>query len=176
MLNNFQASLQYVLQSEGGFVDNPNDVGGATMKGITLDTYKIYKKNTHLTPNDLKLISDMDVSTIYLNQYWNACRCSDLPSGIDYCVFDASVNMGYSRATKILQESCGATPDGTLGSITMALIRQSDRNLLIKTFSEKKEAFYRRIVANNPSQSIFLKGWLARIESVKNNAVTIMLA
>ena len=84
--------------------------------------------------------------------------------------------MGYSRATKILQESCGATPDGTLGSITMALIRQSDRNLLIKTFSEKKEAFYRRIVANNPSQSIFLKGWLARIESVKNNAVTIMLA
>ena len=176
MLNNFEKSLQYVLASEGLFTDNPLDSGGATMKGITLDTYRLFKKNTHLTPNDLKNISDADISTIYLNQYWNACRCSELPSGIDYCVFDASVNMGYGRATKILQESCGATPDGALGSISMALIRQSDRNLLIKTFSEKKEAFYKSIVANKPSQSIFLKGWLARIESVKNNAVKIMLA
>lgn len=174
MLINFEQSLKYVLQSEGGFVDNVVDSGGATMHGITLQAFRTYKNNMHLTPNDLKLISDMDVSVIYLNSYWNPCRCSDLPSGIDYCVFDFSVNAGYGRAIKILQQSCGATADGVLGSISMALIKQSDKNLLIKAFSEQKETFYRDLVAIKPSQSIFLNGWLNRIKDVQERATKMI--
>ena len=176
MLNNFQKSLQYVLESEGGFVDNPLDSGGATMKGITLDTYKTYKNNTHLTPNDLKHISDADVSNIYFKSFWNTCNCSELPNGLDYCLFDFAVNAGYGRAIKTLQKSLGTDIDGQLGSITMALIRQTNINLLIKNFSNQKEAFYKNLVIVKPSQQVFLQGWLNRIEQVKNNAIKFILS
>ena len=176
MLNNFEKSLQYVLESEGLFTDNPLDAGGATMKGITLDTYRLFKKNTHLTPNDLKNISDADISTIYLNQYWNACRCSELPNGIDYCAFDFAVNAGYGKAIKTLQKTVGADADGDLGSITMALIRQTNINLLIKDFSVQKAIFYNNLATAKPSQQVFLAGWLNRIEQVKKNAIKLLLS
>ena len=174
MLNNFEKSLQYVLASEGGFVDNKADSGGATMKGITLDTYRLFKKNTHLTPNDLKNISDADVSTIYLKRYWNTCRCSELPNGIDYCVFDFAVNAGYGLSIKTLQKSVGADVDGNLGSITLALINKHNVSDLIKTFSNQKEVFYRNIVAKRPSQSVFINGWLARINDVEERAIKMI--
>jgi len=174
MLNNFQKSLQYVLESEGLFTDNPLDAGGATMKGITLETYRIYKKNTHLTPNDLEQISDMDVSTIYLNQYWNACRCSDLPSGIDYCVFDMAINSGTGMSVKLLQKSVGTDIDGVFGSITLALTKGKDQLGLIRAFSDQKESFYRNIVAKRPSQSVFINGWLARINDVQERAIKMI--
>ena len=174
MLNNFEKSLQYVLASEGGFVDNKADSGGATMKGITLDTYRLFKKNTHLTPNDLKNISDADISTIYLNQYWNACRCSELPSGIDYCVFDMAINSGTGMSVKLLQKSVGTDIDGVLGSITLALIKGKDQLGLIRAFSDQKESFYRNVVAKRPSQSVFIDGWLARINDVQERAIKMI--
>ena len=174
MLNNFEKSLQYVLASEGGFVDNKADSGGATMKGITLDTYRLFKKNTHLTPNDLKNISDADISTIYLNQYWNACRCSELPNGIDYCVFDMAINSGTGMSVKLLQKSVGTDIDGVLGSITLALIKGKDQLGLIRAFSDQKESFYRNVVAKRPSQSVFIDGWLARINDVQERAIKMI--
>ena len=174
MLNNFQKSLQYVLESEGGFSDNVADSGGATMKGITLDTYRLFKKNSHLTANDLKSISDADVSTIYLNGFWDRCRCNDLPSGIDYCVFDFAINAGYGRSIKTLQKAVGADADGDLGSITMALIRQTNINLLIKDFSVQKAIFYNNLATAKPSQQVFLAGWLNRIATVKDRALKMV--
>ena len=174
MLNNFEKSLQYVLESEGLFTDNPLDSGGATMKGITLDTYRLFKKNTHLTPNDLKNISDADISTIYLNQYWNACRCSELPNGIDYCVFDMAINSGTGMSVKLLQKSVGTDIDGVLGSITLALIKGKDQLGLIRAFSDQKESFYRNVVAKRPSQSVFIDGWLARINDVQERAIKMI--
>jgi len=172
MLSNFQKSLNYILQSEGLFVDNSADPGGATMKGITLDNYRIFKKNSHLTINDLKNISNADVHDIYLNNYWNPARCSDLPSGIDYCVFDFAINAGVGRSIKTIQKCVGADVDGVLGSITISLIKQANPTILINQFSNEKEAFYQNIVANKPSQSVFLKGWLNRIDQVKQRALT----
>jgi len=174
MLNNFKQSLQYVLESEGLFTDNPLDSGGATMHGITLETYRVFKKNTHLTPNDLKNISDEDVSTIYFYQYWNVCDCSLLPDGVDYCVFDFAVNAGYGRSIKTLQKAVGADVDGHLGPITLALVNHKDQLGLIKAFSDQKEAFYKGIVANKPSQIIFLDGWLARIDDVQERAIRMI--
>ena len=172
MLSNFQKSLNYILQSEGLFVDNPADSGGATMKGITLSNYRIFKKNSHLTVNDLKNISDADVHDIYLSNYWNPARCSDLPSGIDYCVFDFAINAGVGRSIKTIQKCVGADVDGVLGAITISLIKQANPTILINQFSNEKEAFYQNIVANKPSQSVFLKGWLNRIDQVKQRALT----
>ena len=34
----------------------------------------------------------VDVEPIYRRNYWDRCRCGDLPSGVDWAVFDWAVN------------------------------------------------------------------------------------
>ena len=103
MKENYQSALNHVLQSEGGWSDNPADPGGATMKGITLATYRSVKGNPHITKEELRNISDQEVADIYKQNYWDKVKGDDLPSGVDYAVFDASVNMGVGRASKLIQ-------------------------------------------------------------------------
>ena len=56
--------VPFILQWEGGFVNDPDDLGGATNKGITIGTFTEYKKRKGQkapTVTDLKNISDADV-------------------------------------------------------------------------------------------------------------------
>ena len=88
-----------------------------------------------------------------------------MPKGVDYAVFDFAVNAGVRRCIKTLQKAVGAEPDGVLGSITQALIRQSNpRDLLVK-FSDEKIQFYQAL-----NQPRFERGWLNRVEAVEKLA------
>lgn len=159
----FEQALAHVLESEGGWSDHPADPGGATMKGITLATYREYKRNPHITKEQLRNISDAEVSDIYKKGYWDKSRCSAMPAGIGYLVFDASVNMGVGRSSKLLQESVGVTADGVIGPITLAAVNAANQNELIEEFSRRKEAFYRSL----PTFDTFGKGWLNRVANTK---------
>ena len=98
---NFAAALSAVLLHEGGWANNPKDPGGATMKGVTLATYRRYRPGA--TKEQLRNISDEELRTIYRDGYWDEVRGDDLPSGIDFATFDFAVNSGPSRAAKFLQ-------------------------------------------------------------------------
>ena len=115
---NFAACLAQVLLSEGGWSDHPADPGGATMKGITLATYRKYRPGA--TKADLRAIADAEVAQIYREGYWNAVRGDDLPAGLDLVAFDAAVNSGTGRAAKWLQSAVGAVADGRIGAGTAA--------------------------------------------------------
>jgi lysozyme family protein len=169
MKENWGASLAHVLKSEGGWSDHPADPGGATMKGITLNTYRRYKNNSHITKEQLRNITDQEVSDIYKSRYWDKCRCDDLPSGIDFLVFDAAVNMGAGRASKLLQETIGVTVDGIIGPVTVAVALHQDMDSVIVRFSQHKEAFYRSL----PTFGTFGNGWLNRVVSTQAFAETL---
>lgn len=163
MKDNYQAALNHVLKSEGGWSDNPADPGGATMKGITLVVYRNWKRNPHLTKDDLKNISDQDVYDLYKQLYWDKIHGDDLPAGIDYAVFDSAVNMGVGRASKLIQEAVGVTSDGVLGPASLSAIQKADTKELIEKFSHLKESFYRSLA----TFQTFGKGWLNRVAEVK---------
>lgn len=169
MKENWSSSLSHVLESEGAWADHPSDPGGATMKGVTLNTYREYKRNPYITKDQLRNISDAELSDLYKKGFWDRCRCDDLPSGIDYLVFDAAVNMGCGRSSKLLQESVGVTADGQIGPITLAATKTANKQQTIKKFSELKENFYRSL----PTFSVFGKGWLNRVASTKTFAEQI---
>jgi lysozyme family protein len=169
MKENWNASLQHVLKSEGGWSDHPADPGGATMKGVTLETYRRYKMNPHITKDQLRNITDEEVADIYKVGYWDKCRCYDLPSGVDFLVFDAAVNMGVGRSAKLLQEAVGVSADGVIGPITLAAANAADVDLTIERFSQLKEAFYRSL----PTFGTFGNGWLNRVASTKAFAQTL---
>ena len=174
MIQNFEKSLHFVLQSEGGFVDNPLDSGGATMKGITLKVFQEYRRNKHLTSEDLRNISNEDIQAIYRQNYWNPVFGNLLNSGCDYVVFDFAVNSGVGRSVKTLQKVVGTSVDGVMGNQTLAAANALDPSSLIIDLSNAKIKFYEDIVMARPNQNVFLKGWLNRVATVKSNAFQIL--
>ena len=98
MADNFQASLKMVLKHEGGFVDHPKDPGGATNKGVTRQTYESFLGRPLESVNELIEIPDEHIQEIYRIRYWDKVKGDDLPSGLDFSVFDWGVNSGPSRS------------------------------------------------------------------------------
>lgn len=162
MKENFQKSLHYVLVHEGGYVDHPRDPGGATNKGITIRVFKQSYGDT-MTKDDLRVISDSAVSHIYKRQYWDVCRCDELPSGVDYVVFDQAVNSGPRRSALWLQDVVGVNVDGAIGTVTIAAAKGMGGSELIDRLCDMRMGFLRSLRA----WSTFGRGWTARVESVR---------
>ena len=163
MKENYESALAHVLKSEGLWSDNPADPGGATMKGITLSVYQEWKRNPHITKEELRVIPDEEVYTLYKQLYWDKVHADDLPSGIDYAVFDSAVNMGVGRAAKLLQEAVGVTADGVIGQGTLQAVQKTNTRSLLENFSAEKTEFYQSL----KTFPTFGKGWLNRVAEVK---------
>jgi len=155
---NFEASLAHVLKHEGGWADHPADPGGATMKGVTLKTYSDWL-GRQATKDELRAIPAEHLRTIYKARFWDAVRGDELPSGVDYVVFDMAVNSGPGRAARMLQAAVGATPDGSIGPKTLAAVNAQDPATLIATFQRNRQHFLEAL----PTFGTFGKGWTRRV-------------
>lgn len=158
MKQNFASSLAHVLKHEGGWADHPRDPGGATMKGVTLATYSDWL-GRQATKDELRAISDEHLRTIYKARFWDAVRGDELPSGVDYVVFDMAVNSGPGRAARMLQAAVGATPDGSIGPKTLAAVQAQDPAALIAAFQRSRQNFLEAL----PTFDAFGKGWTRRV-------------
>ena len=170
MKNNFDASFDKVMQSEGGYVWDKDDAGGETNLGVTAGAWGAYLGRP-LEPGEMKALTKETVKPFYRAMYWDKVKGDDLPIGIDYAVFDFAVNAGTGRAAKLLQRAVGAVDDGIIGAGTLALVAKAFTKNLLDNFSKQKEDFYRGLAETNASQQKFLKGWLARVEHVHDDAI-----
>lgn len=170
MIRNFERSLPAVLKHEGGWADHPSDPGGATMKGVTIGTYRRYKPGA--TKEDLRHITDAELQRIYRDGYWDKVRGDDLPYGVDYAVFDYAVNSGPARAAMHLQEVVGVAPDGEIGPLTLAAVAKWDAVALIEALCAKRIAFLKRL----STWPTFGKGWSARVSGVLRLAKDMAIA
>jgi len=166
---NWETSFDEVIRSEGGFVltDISGDLGGQTYAGIAR------KPNPSWV--GWKLIDDgvMPNKTMVMDFYktiWNSVKCDDLPSEVDYLIYDFAVNAGAGQSAKLLQRAVGVTVDGKIGPITLAAVNSKDAKELIDLFTEQKKAFYNLIVQNRHEQVKFLKGWMNRVNHSKETA------
>ena len=157
--------LKLVLAHEGGWTDNPHDPGGATMKGVTLKTYR--EHFGYKTKQDLQAITEVELRSIYRQGYWNPCRCDDLPPGVNYCVFDAAVHSGPKRASRWLQLCVGAVRDGIIGPKTLAKVRQHDPVDIVRMYANLRLDFLK----NLKTWHIFGNGWSRRIREMKDSAM-----
>jgi len=97
-------------------------------------------------------------------------RGDELPTPLDYVLFDFAVNAGPGAAIKLLQQAVGSTPDGALGPITLGRVKAIPVKLVVERFSDEKEKFYKGL----KQFPIFGKGWLSRVEHVEVNAKTML--
>lgn len=166
----FDNALPNILEYEGGFVDDPDDHGGATNKGITQKVYDSFRRSHGLSEQSVKDIEDKEVSDIYHQNYWLDGRCDKLPGGVALIHFDASVMSGIGQAARTLQRVLGVEVDGRLGVLSIAAAHDQDQTKLIHDYSSARRAFYTRL-STNPGQSKFLKGWLARVDKCEQAAI-----
>lgn len=165
MKDNFGPALAAVLIHEGGYVNHPRDPGGATNKGVTQRVYDDFRVNNGVFPRSVKHIQQAEVETIYRKQYWDACRCDDLPAGVDYCVFDFAVNSGTNRAARYLQRAVGVLEDGKIGPITIAAAKAKCASDTINGICDSRMAFLKQL----GTFPVFGKGWSRRVSDVRDH-------
>ncbi len=151
----FEQIINDVLEHEGGYVNDPLDKGGETNFGIAKRWYPDL---------DIKALTKNDAVNIYYNDYWKPSKAEQLPNNLQATYFDMCVNMGQSRAVKILQETINSTgsttiaQDGIIGSITI----KSAVNVSKRRLQAYRCLFYSKIVNEEPSQERFYYGWFKR--------------
>ncbi len=168
MNSNFKSSLRAVLKHEGGYVNHPSDPGGATNKGITLATYRRYI-DPHGTAADLRKLTEAQAAVVYKRQYWDAVLGSELPSGVDYAVFDFAVNSGPSRAVRFLQRALKVQADGRVGPETLRALKKVDHKKLINSYKDARLAFLKRL----STWPTFGRGWAKRVSDVRSKALSM---
>ena len=167
--SNWKKSFELMLASEGGYVNHPSDPGGMTNLGVTKRVWEEWV-GRESNEKEMRSLTPEMVEPLYKRKFWDACKCDDMPSGIDYLVFDFAVNAGVGRSAKILQTAVGVPADGGIGPITLAAVKAQDPAELVQKFSDAKEAFYRSL---NTFET-FGKGWLNRVAAVKIKANTLL--
>lgn len=165
MKSNFDESLALVLKHEGGFVNHPRDPGGETNMGVTKRTWEEWT-GKRIPPGSLKTLTVADVAPLYKEKYWDRVRGDDLPSGVDYAVFDFAVNSGPGRAIRMLQQIVGVTADGVIGPKTLAAVRGMNPRDLIDEICDKRLAFLQGL----PTWPTFGRGWSRRVADVEKTA------
>jgi len=164
--------IDRILAREGGYVNHPDDRGGPTKFGITQGTLSRYYGRA-ATVAEVQSLSVEVAREIYERNYYFAPGINTLPELIQPFLFDCAVNHGPRRAIRFLQSVCNQaryTPalseDGAVGPNTRRAAQWAEREMgsvLLKALIEERRNFYRVIVESRPSQSVFLKGWMNRV-------------
>jgi lysozyme family protein len=173
MKQNADMAIRKILEHEGGYVNHPDDPGGATNKGITIATFRSYIKRNG-TIADLKALTTQQAVDVYKAQYWDAVRADDLPSGVDYTVADFAVNSGPTRAAKYLQAVLGVTQDGTIGPQTIAAANAiTNPKAIINNINADRLAFMKRIQGGKLWKT-FGRGWQRRVDAVRSTSLALV--
>src|SRR5689334_223246 len=157
----FDAFFPTLLKNEGGFVDDPADPGGATNKGITIETFRdCARRYLGIEPTlaNLEALTDAQAAKIYKPLYWDEVRGDEIElQPLADIVFDFEVSAG-AAASRLLQSvlnDLGAAPplaiDGEIGPATMAALRRADAVAVYRAYKHGRIEYYQDLVARRPS-------------------------
>lgn len=162
----------YILKWEGGFVNDPDDAGGATNMGVTISTWKSvgYDKDGDgdIDVDDLRLLTKDDVINKVLKpHYWDRWKADKIESqSVANIVVDwvwASGKHGITRVQKIL----GVTVDGIVGEKTLKAVNERDPMQLYFEIKNDRIRFIDEICKDRPANEKFRKGWMNRLNDMK---------
>lgn len=163
---NYPKALNYVLRWEGGYSNHPSDPGGPTKYGITIHDVRLYVKR-NANAGDVRNLSLAQAKHIYKTKYWNRVSGDQLPSGLDYAVFDYGVNSGIGRSNRILRRLVGLPTNSTvIDQAVIDAVNKRDPDKLIDALLNERERFLRGL----RTFPTFGKGWMRRTKGVRREA------
>jgi len=120
-----------IVAREGGFVNDPDDPGGATKHGVTVGTLRRLgldlTGDSRVDADDVRRLSREQAEAIFVAHYYRAPGIDALPAALRASVFDMYVNSG-ANAVRILQRLLNdmgqaVEVDGVIGPQTIAAAR-----------------------------------------------------
>ena len=179
----YELGLNFVLDHEGGFVDHPDDPGGATNHGISLRFLKGLPDGDidgdgDVDADDIRSLTPSRAGDFYRTRFWNHIGCDRLPPAVAVVVFDAAVNCGASRAVRWIQEACnmrGAAlrVDGIAGSKTYAAARALSHGkgvALALACCIRRQEYYNALAGKRRFRRFHL-GWTRRVSSLSQKII-----
>lgn len=161
----FETSMKFVREAEGGYYNHPNDPGGETMYGLTKRDYPLL---------DIKNLTREEADQIFWQDYWLKSSAPLLPFPVYVSYFDSCVNTGRKQANKFLQRSVGATADGIVGPYTRSLLSKKDPKDVTFNIIDQRQNFYEDLSKNRPKLKVFLKGWTNRNNNLREYIKNIL--
>ena len=170
MATSVEKLAPFVLEHEGGFVNDPLDRGGATNKGVTIAVWKAqgYDKDGDgdIDVADLTLITEADAIMIMKKNYWDRWKADQIKNqAIANTLVDWVWGSG-AWGIKIPQRILGVKDDGVVGIKTLEAINKQNPNKFLEKLYLARFNFLDDIVASNPSQKRFIKGWKNRMNDL----------
>ncbi|UWQ00693.1 N-acetylmuramidase [Aliiroseovarius crassostreae] len=171
-----------IIAREGGYVNDPDDPGGATKYGVTLNTMRglgiDLTGDGKITSKDVKALTRDQAREIFVRHYFHRPRIADLPAPLQPSVFDMYVNAGGS-AVRILQRLVGkmgyaVAVDGVLGPRSLRAVRlamAAAPDHLADAYGIERRNYYYRLADQRPKSRKYARrrdggkgGWITRAE------------
>lgn len=170
----FNRYFSKLLKQEGTkYVNHPLDKGGATKFGVTLNTWRVlgWDKDGDgvITNNDIKLLTIADARYVAKTYFWDAFEGDRIKNqSIAEIIIDWSYGSGVTNVKNRIAKILGK------GVSAFNINRNASRTLFSK-IKNARISFYYNIVKAKPSQQVFLKGWLRRVNGYNYEAEPNMM-
>ena len=172
-----------IVAREGGYVNDPDDPGGATKYGVTIHTLR--RLGLDLTNDgavdarDVRALTRQQAVEIFITYYYDRPRIGEMPADLRSSLFDMYVNAG-SNAVRILQRllvemGYPVAVDGVIGPQTLAAAQNAagtDAGLLRDAYGVARRNYYFRLADARPASRKYARtraggkgGWIRRAES-----------
>jgi lysozyme family protein len=117
-----------IIAREGTtFTDRPDDKGGPTCCGITLETLRAYRAPAATSVDDLRSLNPQTARPVYQHVFVDAPGFGQIADpNLQALIVDAGVQHGTQEASKMIQRAVGVFPDGHLGPVSLAAINSHD--------------------------------------------------
>jgi lysozyme family protein len=179
---NVREIAEEIVAREGGYVNDPDDPGGATNHGVTIGTLRRLgidvNRDTRIDVADVKALTRKQAVEIYLKHYFEGPGIAALPEALQASVFDMYVNAG-GNAVKILQRLLGdmgfpCDPDGAIGPQTIRAAQmawEAAPTHLSDAYGIARRNYYYALADKRPASRKFARkkdggkgGWIVRAE------------
>lgn len=169
----FSTAFLVTMKAEGGYVNDPQDPGGETYKGVARSRNPKWSgwinidllKNQHNFPHNLDNNPELQkkVNTLYQVNYWDRVRGDEITDqDIAESIFDFAVNAGVRTSSKLAQITVGAESDGVIGPKTIDKINADDTRAFLAVFALAKISRYVNICEKRSDSRKYFFGWIRR--------------
>lgn len=176
-MTGWRKALDFTLNYEGGWVNDPHDAGGETFRGISrrnwpswagwsrIDALKALP-NFPATANGDNELEPL-VEQFYQTEFWVKVHGDELPEKMAVAVFDFAVNSGTVTACRMLQVALGVQVDGVIGPRTVKAAYDGGEAAIVE-FMARRAKFLHEIMDKDPGQAVWAMNWFRRIFKLAN--------
>ena len=177
-----QSIADAILRREGGYVNDPDDPGGATNFGVTVHTMRRLGLDLNgdgqVSAADVQLLSRDQARRIFIDHYFTEPRIGWLPEPLQPSVFDMNVNAGL-WSVRLLQRLCSEmgyalVEDGRIGPVTRANVAaafEAASDHMVDAYGIQRRNYYYQLADRRPKSRKYARrrdggkgGWITRAE------------